>query len=315
MIRLLLISNSTMHGRGYLDHAESEIRELLEGVRDVLFVPFALRDHDEYAAKARTRFEAMGLGLEPLHQSTEPVRAVEKAEAIFIGGGNTFRLLRALYETRVLDPIRDRVAQGMPYLGSSAGANVAGAGQYDGARSTHWHPECSVRVPRSRNMRQSVRVVFGALSVFIFATGCARTPVTPDKPASVASAPAARPRPSTPAAPAALPDDIDMISVFFDFDSYVLRDDAGPPLQKIAAVAIQKHRSVRVEGHCDERGTPEYNLALGEGRARSVAQYLEHLGIPKEKMKAVSFGSQRPKSPGQDETAWSQNRRGDVKLE
>jgi len=123
--RLLLISNSTIFGGGYLDHAEGEIRNLLGGVRRVMFVPYALWDRDAYAAKARQRFEAMGYGVDSLHQSSLPKTAIEKAEAIFIGGGNSFRLLSVLYETDVMDTIRRRAGEGMPYIGASAGSNVA----------------------------------------------------------------------------------------------------------------------------------------------------------------------------------------------
>jgi dipeptidase E len=125
---LLLISNSTLHGSGYLDHAEREIREALGAIKRVLFVPFALYDRDAYAAQARKRFEEMGYGLESIHNATDPKAAgnqVDKAEAIFIGGGNTFRLLDSLYRFDLLGPIRRRVLEGMLYMGSSAGAVVA----------------------------------------------------------------------------------------------------------------------------------------------------------------------------------------------
>jgi dipeptidase E len=123
--RLLLISNSTIFGGGYLDHAEDEIRNLLGSVKRVLFVPYALCNRDAYAAKARQRFEAVGFGVDSLHQSNHPMSAVEKAEAIFIGGGNTYRLLSVLYEADVMETIRRRVGEGMPYIGASAGSNVA----------------------------------------------------------------------------------------------------------------------------------------------------------------------------------------------
>lgn len=124
--RLLLVSSSTVHGSGYLDHCAEEIRDFLGGgVARVLFVPFALADRDGYAAKARQRFRAMGYGLDSLHEAADPVAAVEAAEAVFIGGGNTFRLLRSLYELGVVAPLRRRVAAGLPYLGTSAGSNVA----------------------------------------------------------------------------------------------------------------------------------------------------------------------------------------------
>ena len=123
--RLLLISNSTLYGSGYLDHAESEIRDFLGDVKRVLFVPFALYDHDAYASLARERFNAMGYELESAHEVPDARREVNNAEVIFIGGGNTFRLLKSLYDFDLLLPIRQRVAEGMPYIGSSAGSNVA----------------------------------------------------------------------------------------------------------------------------------------------------------------------------------------------
>ena len=124
--RVLLISNSTLYGSGYLDHAENEIRSFLGSVKGVLFVPFALYDRDGYTATARERFQKMGYSLESIHTAADAQQAVNDAEAIFIGGGNTFRLLKALYDSGVLQLIRRRAVEGMPYIGSSAGANVAG---------------------------------------------------------------------------------------------------------------------------------------------------------------------------------------------
>lgn len=124
--RILLISNSTLYGSGFLDHAESEIRSFLGNVKLVLFVPFALYDRDKYAATAEQRFTKMGYGLSSIHTASDPKQAVREAEAVFIGGGNTFRLLKALYDLDLLGPIRERVEAGMPYMGSSAGSNVAG---------------------------------------------------------------------------------------------------------------------------------------------------------------------------------------------
>ena len=124
--RLLLISNSTLYGSSYLDHAEEEIRDGLGSIKRLLFVPYALHDRDAYAAQARQRFEAMGYVLDSLHEAEDQKNAVESAQAIFIGGGNTFRLLRSLYQLELLLPIRRRVEEGMFYMGSSAGAVVAG---------------------------------------------------------------------------------------------------------------------------------------------------------------------------------------------
>jgi dipeptidase E len=123
--RLLLISNSTLHGSGYLDHAEQEIRDALGPIKRGLFIPFALYDRDAYAAQARNRFATMGYALDSAHDAADPKNAIEEAEAIFIGGGNTFRLLDSLYQLDLLPPIRRRVEAGMLYLGSSAGAVVA----------------------------------------------------------------------------------------------------------------------------------------------------------------------------------------------
>lgn len=125
--RLLLVSTSQTYGTGYLDHCAPEMVEVFGGVKRVLFVPFALYDRDAYAAKARERFEEMGYGLDSVHEADDPRRAVEEAEAVFIGGGNTFRLLETLYRLEMVDPIRRRVEAGAPYMGTSAGSNVAGA--------------------------------------------------------------------------------------------------------------------------------------------------------------------------------------------
>jgi dipeptidase E len=122
----LLISNSTVYGRGYLDHVESEIKRFLNGAGRVLFFPFALHDRDAYTATARKRFEAMGYALDSAHEKAVPQKAVEETDAIFIGGGNTFRLLKTLEDLDLVEAIRRKVDSGAPYIGSSAGSNVAG---------------------------------------------------------------------------------------------------------------------------------------------------------------------------------------------
>jgi dipeptidase E len=124
--RVLLISNSTVYGRGYLDHVESEIKSFIGSARRVLFFPFALHDRETYTATARTRFGAMGYSIESAHETAVPQKAVEEADAIFIGGGNTFRLLKALEDLDLIEAIRRKVSSGTPYIGSSAGSNVAG---------------------------------------------------------------------------------------------------------------------------------------------------------------------------------------------
>jgi dipeptidase E len=124
--RILLISSSKIYGSGFLDHAEAEIRSFLGDLKRVLYVPYALLDHDKLGAMAQQRFEQMGYALSSIHTASDPVQAVNETDAIFIGGGNTFRLLKTLYDRELLGPIRERVADGMPYMGASAGSNVAG---------------------------------------------------------------------------------------------------------------------------------------------------------------------------------------------
>jgi dipeptidase E len=123
--KLLLISNSKQFGRGILDHAEDELRHHLAKIKRVLFVPYALQDRDDYTQIIGNRLAPMGFELESIHRAPDPRKAAESAEAIFIGGGNTFRLLKTLYEHRLLEIIRQRVEGGMPYIGSSAGSVVS----------------------------------------------------------------------------------------------------------------------------------------------------------------------------------------------
>jgi peptidoglycan-associated lipoprotein len=103
-------------------------------------------------------------------------------------------------------------------------------------------------------------------------------------------------------------------AIYFDFDSALLRNDARPELQKVAQEA-KRAKAIRIEGNCDERGTTEFNLALGDARARSAATYLERLGVRKNRISTVSYGSERPRVPGHDESAWSQNRRDDFRIQ
>jgi dipeptidase E len=125
MRRLLLLSNSTNHGAGYLDHAIDAIGSFLGPVRRVLFVPFALRDWTAYTAKARERLGRAGIEVKGATADAQALAAVEDAEAVFVGGGNTFRLLDRLQRSGLLETLRRRAAAGMPYLGASAGTNIA----------------------------------------------------------------------------------------------------------------------------------------------------------------------------------------------
>ena len=126
-MRLLLLSNSTTD-QGYLVHAADWLRDFLgEEVQRVLFVPFAAVtfSFDDYATKVREAFEPLGYAVDSIHEAPDPARAVREAQAVAVGGGNTFRLLTRLYRLGLLELIRKRVRDGLPYLGWSAGANLA----------------------------------------------------------------------------------------------------------------------------------------------------------------------------------------------
>ncbi len=123
--RLLLISNSTNHGQGYLDHVISEIDDFLGPVRRLVFVPFALKDREAYGAKVEDRLKAIGVEVRTLTADEAGRRLVQEAEAVFTGGGNTFRLLKTLQDSGLLPILRERALAGMPYIGSSAGTNIA----------------------------------------------------------------------------------------------------------------------------------------------------------------------------------------------
>jgi dipeptidase E len=126
MRRILLLSNSTNHGGGFLDHAIDEVVQTIGPGRRVTFVPFALADRAGYVARFRARLAAAGVEVEALEGDLADRRRVEAASAVFVGGGNTFRLLRQLQDLGLVAPLAARVREGMPYLGASAGSNVAG---------------------------------------------------------------------------------------------------------------------------------------------------------------------------------------------
>lgn len=124
--RLLLLSSSRVHGKGYLEFAEDEIKTFLGDITKILFVPYALRDADGYAQKVRDAFKLWDVEVDSVHEAPNPVEAVSTAQAIFVGGGNTFQLLKSLYDNNIISAIRKRVLDdGIPYIGSSAGTNVA----------------------------------------------------------------------------------------------------------------------------------------------------------------------------------------------
>ncbi len=124
--QLLLISSSFIPGgAAYLDYCSADVLSFYRIVTRILFIPYALKDHDAYATKIAAGFDGSGLLVESLHTAPDQRTAIENAEAFFVGGGNTFRLLDALYALGVLHALRNRVRAGAPYLGVSAGTNLA----------------------------------------------------------------------------------------------------------------------------------------------------------------------------------------------
>lgn len=123
---LLLLSNSSVFGRGYLEHALEAIGEFLGGHRKVHFAPYALMDHEGYTQRASEALSQFGVEVIGLPTTIDAARAVEGAEVLFVGGGNSFRLAKALQEHQLLEPVRRRVTAGeLSYMGSSAGTNMS----------------------------------------------------------------------------------------------------------------------------------------------------------------------------------------------
>jgi len=123
---LLLLSNSKLHGREYLEHALDAVSELLAGRRTVHFAPYALADHDAYTARVADALSPLGVEVVGLHRTGDPRSAAESAEVLFVGGGNSFRLLKTIRRLGLIEPVRRRVEAGeLAYLGSSAGTNHA----------------------------------------------------------------------------------------------------------------------------------------------------------------------------------------------
>ncbi len=127
-MRLLLISNSTNAGEEYLDYPKHNIKDFLgEKPLKALFIPYAgvTFSFNYYEAKVANRFKEIGHEVVSIHQSSDPVKAVEEAEAIVVGGGNTWQLLKMTQDNGLIEPIRKKVINGTPYIGWSAGSNMA----------------------------------------------------------------------------------------------------------------------------------------------------------------------------------------------
>lgn len=126
-MRLLLISNSTNAGEEYLKYPINNIKEFLGDVKEVLFIPYAAVtfSYDEYLRKVRERFDEIGVRVRSVHQYDDPAGEVRKAAAIVTGGGNTFSLVKKMQEQGLIEAVKERIDAGIPYIGWSAGSNVA----------------------------------------------------------------------------------------------------------------------------------------------------------------------------------------------
>ncbi len=190
--------------------------------------------------------------------------------------------------------------------------------------ATEFHPLAD---PNTRNYIGKCRAAFAALKSSLAAASQAKIPVEPVSPpqapqpeAAPPSAPPPAPRAVTPPAPAAKAAEAGagrekekespLQDAFFDFDKSLIRPDAKKSLdENIRWLKANSNATILIEGHCDERGTREYNLALGQRRARSAQDYLVAAGIDAKRIKTISYGKERPFVLGHDESAWKWNRR------
>ncbi len=129
MKNLFIASTSTTHGSNYLDYILEDLTLFFKGINSILFIPYARPSgisHDTYTKKAQEAFLKIDKDVIGIHTFENPRLAIEKAEAIFVGGGNTFVLLNQLYKNDLLSVLKKAVNKGTPYLGTSAGSNICG---------------------------------------------------------------------------------------------------------------------------------------------------------------------------------------------
>ncbi|WP_299122531.1 dipeptidase PepE [uncultured Tenacibaculum sp.] len=129
MKKLIIASTSTVHGSGYLEYILPTLSVFFKGVETIIFIPYARPggiSYDEYTAIARKAFEKINKKVVGLHEFETPQEAIQKAEAIFTGGGNTFELVNQIYKNNIFSDLKKVVEEGIPYLGTSAGSNICG---------------------------------------------------------------------------------------------------------------------------------------------------------------------------------------------
>jgi dipeptidase E len=124
-----LASTSTLYGQNYLAYLLPEISELFQKCEEIIFIPYARPggiSHENYTALVKKTFKDMSFKVKGLHEFKDPKKAINHAEGIFIGGGNTFVLVDKLYRNDVMELLREKIQNGTPYLGTSAGTNICG---------------------------------------------------------------------------------------------------------------------------------------------------------------------------------------------
>lgn len=129
MKNLIIASTSTLYGSTYLEYILPQLAVLFKNCSTILFIPYARPggiSYEEYTAIARSAFAKMGIAVKGIHEFDNPIQAIENAEGIFTGGGNTFLLVNQLYENKVMAVLRRTIENGTPYLGTSAGSNICG---------------------------------------------------------------------------------------------------------------------------------------------------------------------------------------------
>lgn len=129
MKNLIIASTSTVHGSGYLEYLLDELALFFKDANTIVFIPYARPSgisHEDYTMKAREAFKKIHKNVKGIHEFENPIEAIQNAEAIFTGGGNTFVLLYQLYKNNLLEPLKKSVLKGTPYLGTSAGSNICG---------------------------------------------------------------------------------------------------------------------------------------------------------------------------------------------
>ena len=129
MKKLIIASTSTIHGSGYLDYLLPTLASFFADVKTILFIPYARPggiSYTEYTKIVATAFAKINIAVKGIHQFKNPKEAIQNAEAIFIGGGNTFELVNQLYKNDVISTLKQVLENGTPYLGTSAGSNICG---------------------------------------------------------------------------------------------------------------------------------------------------------------------------------------------